>query len=278
VAVFFDSNDDFRYGWKCAAYAGVFFLTLALVVLLLPTPPRDADLLFLLGLNSLALFVPSVVGMLFMSRFVDHVPVETFGVGLHARWSRELLMGMAVAALLLLGLLGGCAAVGSLDVRWTGSTSIFGYILAMAGVLLLAAANEELIFRGYPMQTLMKGIGAWPAVLVMSGLFGLMHLRNPNASAVGIINTVLAGIMLSAAYLKTRSLWFPFGIHVGWNIGLGLVLGFPLSGIGLASLWTSRVAGHATMLGGSYGPEGGVLATFLFVGGTAAVCAIRNRP
>ena len=81
------------------------------------------------------------------------------------------------------------------------------------------------------MQTLIKELARGPPLAFMSILFGLAHANNPNASALGIINTILAGILLSVGYLKTRSLWFPYGLHFGWNAGLGLVLGFSLSGI-----------------------------------------------
>jgi hypothetical protein len=66
----------------------------------------------------------------------------------------------------------------------------------------------------------------------------------------------------------------PYAIHVGWNVGLGYVFGFPLSGIDLASLWTTGIAGSETILGGGYGPEGGLLATFVF--GAAAVIVQRH--
>jgi hypothetical protein len=109
----------------------------------------------------------------------------------------------------------------------------------------------------------------------MSMLFGALHMDNPNATWLGALNTVLAGILLSLAYVRTQSLWLPYGIHVGWNVGLGFVLGFPLSGIDLASLWTTGIAGSDTILGGGYGPEGGLLATFIFA--AAALTAHRRR-
>jgi hypothetical protein len=114
-------------------------------------------------------------------------------------------------------------------------------------------------------------MGKWPAVMTMSVIFGAMHLNNPNSSLLGSVNTVVAGILLSLAYVRTRSLWLPFGIHVGWNVGLGFVLGFPLSGLDLASLWTTGVAGSDTILGGGYGPEGGLLATFIFASSAVIV-------
>jgi hypothetical protein len=81
---------------------------------------------------------------------------------------------------------------------------------------------------------------------------------------------------LSVAYFKTRSLWLPYGIHLGWNLGIGFVFGFPLSGIDIPSLWTTGVAGSDTILGGDYGPEGGLLATFIFA--TAALIVYRWEP
>src|SRR5205823_1594150 len=104
-------------------------------------------------------------------------------------------------------------------------------------------------------------------------LFGAMHMKNPVSSTLGTLNTIVAGILLSLAYVRTRSLWLPYAIHVGWNVGLGFVFGFPLSGVDIASLWTTGVAGSDTILGGDYGPEGGLLATFIF--GAAAVLVER---
>ena len=65
----------------------------------------------------------------------------------------------------------------------------------------------------------------------------------------------------------------PYGIHVAWNVGLGFVFGFPLSGVDIASLWTTGVGGSDLILGGDYGPEGGLLATFAFA--TAALMVER---
>jgi hypothetical protein len=144
-------------------------------------------------------------------------------------------------------------------------------LIATLGVLLVSALNEELVFRGFPLQLLIDGLGEWPAMIGMSALFGALHFRNPNASVLGGINTIVAGVLLSLAYARTRSLWLPFALHVGWNAGLGFVLGFPLSGIDLASLWTAGTAGSETILGGGYGPEGGLLATFLFAAAAVIV-------
>jgi hypothetical protein len=56
-----------------------------------------------------------------------------------------------------------------------------------------------------------------------------------------------------------------------------MVLGFSLSGLNVASLWTTRVSGSALLLGGEYGPEGGLLGTLIFLAGAIAVWKIRIR-
>src|SRR5439155_16873113 len=50
----------------------------------------------------------------------------------------------------------------------------------------------------------------------------------------------------------------------GMEYWSGLRFGIPAIGSDLASLWTTGIAGRDTILGGGYGPEGGLLATFIF--------------
>jgi CAAX protease family protein len=282
MSLLFNDRNELRSGWKFAVYI-LFFLIiwfatgLGITILI---APYAGDLLenqlFILALNQVALLVPALGAMALTIRFVDHRPLRTFGIGLGPRWRRDFVYGIVLAAGMLAVLIGGCYAFGYVSMHWTGNKAPVSVLIATFSVLLVAAANEELVFRGFPLQLLIDGIGEWPAMLGMSILFGAMHLRNPNASLLGIVNTVVAGILLSLAYVRTRSLWMPYAIHVGWNVGLGFVFGFQLSGVDLASLWTTGTAGSETILGGGYGPEGGLLATFIF--GTAALIVNKNGP
>jgi len=278
--IFFNQRSDLRSGWKFACYVAVFlplWLALAIALSLAAPPGIEESDLGVMGLNSIAFFIPAVLATLFMARFVDHVPVMTFGVGFHERWAAVFSMGVVIAAGMLLLVLAGAALFGDIDMMWTASEFSFGALAATFAILAVAAASEEMLFRGYPLQTLMTGIGPWPAMLLMSCLFGFVHIQNPNASALGVSNTVLAGVMLSLAYWRTRSLWLPYGIHLAWNVGLGVIAGFPLSGLDIASFWTTRVSGPPEILGGAYGPEGGGLGTLAFVAGTVAVWVTRFR-
>jgi uncharacterized protein len=281
MSIFLNSKHELRSGWKLAAYVGFFLIILtgAGLAVSMALSGRAASGLVqsqvgLLALNGITLFVPAVGAMWLTVRFMDHRPLRAFGIGFVPGWQRHFLFGIGVAAGMLSVLIGGCYAFGYVSMHWTGGQVSPGVLLATCSAILLAALNEELVFRGFPLQLLIEGIGEWPAIIAMSALFGALHLNNPNASFLGILNTILAGILMSLAYVRTRSLWMPYAIHAGWNLGLGFVFGFPLSGIDIPSLWTTGTAGSETILGGDYGPEGGLLATFLFA--TAAVIVERH--
>ena len=133
-------------------------------------------------------------------------------------------------------------------------------------VLIFGALAEEMMFRGYPFQRLEEAIGPVGAIAVFSVLFGLVHLTNPNASVWGLINTVLIGVVLAVAYLRTRALWLPWGLHFGWNAMLGLVYGLPVSGLRLFNVVVHSTAkGPQWLTGGSYGIEAGAPAAMAAV-------------
>ena len=87
-------------------------------------------------------------------------------------------------------------------------------------------------------------------------MFGVVHLANPGASLWGLINTILIGVLLSIAYLRTRALWLPWGIHFGWNFALGLLFGLPVSGLRIFNVMVrTTVSGPPWVTGGNYGVE-----------------------
>jgi membrane protease YdiL (CAAX protease family) len=136
-----------------------------------------------------------------------------------------------------------------------------------AGFLVIAssAAAEELLFRGYGLQQLMRGTHPWGAVIFSAGVFGLVHASNPNSSNVGIVNTALFGVLFGLPLLRQRSLWLPAGMHFGWNFSLAC-LGANVSGLTIRLTGLEIVpVGPAVWSGAEYGPEASLLTTFAVV-------------
>jgi len=207
-----------------------------------------------------------VSGALCMAIF-DSGSLADLGLRLHPGALRNLVSGIIAASL--------GAALTALPAVWLGCarfvtasvpTAPGGDIATPAAplvplLLFCGAAGEEIAFRGFPLQYLMRGYGAWPGILGIGVLFGLVHLGNPGVTPLAALNTAGFGILFGAALLRTRSLWLPIGMHFGWNVTLPF-LGVPLSGL------TIKVTGHRLIWnagelwsGGSYGPEAGLPAT-----------------
>ena len=124
----------------------------------------------------------------------------------------------------------------------------------------LVAVIEEFLLRGYTQFTLARGIGFWPAAVVLSALFAYAHLRNPGETPLGILTVALIGLFWCFTLQRTGSLWFALGLHASWDWAESYFYGVPDSGgMSPGHLLNSSSQGPAWLSGGSVGPEGSVL-------------------
>jgi membrane protease YdiL (CAAX protease family) len=185
-------------------------------------------------------------------------------------WLRDLIIGSAVGVASLVVAVGIAAGASGLrfSINEAGVTSMGRSMLGSALLLIVAALAEEALFRGYPLQTFSRARLAWIGVLLTLLLFGYVHLQNPNVvPGASFANTALAGLWLAVAYLRTRSLWLPLGVHWAWNWAQGWLFGLPISGLNLVShpLLKATDNGPSWLTGGSYGIEGGLACTISLV-------------
>jgi membrane protease YdiL (CAAX protease family) len=126
-------------------------------------------------------------------------------------------------------------------------------------VFLFVGWNEELLSRGYHLQTLTSGLNLFWGVAISSAIFGVMHLGNPGATWVSAAGIFFAGLFLALGYVVTKQLWLPIGLHLGWNFFEGVVFGFPVSGLDIYHLLRITVSGPELWTGGAFGPEAGLV-------------------
>ena len=127
---------------------------------------------------------------------------------------------------------------------------------------LMVGFYEEFLTRGYTQYTLTQVVGFWPAAVLLSAGFGVLHLENPGESWVGILGAVLIGFFFCLTLRRTGNLWFAIGFHTSWDWAESYFYSVPDSG-GMAPghLLHSSFHGPNWLTGGSVGPEGSV---FLF--------------
>ncbi len=145
--------------------------------------------------------------------------------------------------------------------QWRGVAAHFD-VAPMLAASILAAVGEELAFRGALFRILEESFGTGTGLVVSAALFGLLHALNPGATVVSTTAIALeAGVLLAAAYALTRNLWFPIGLHLGWNFTEGGIFGVSVSG-GAAGkgIFLVSLTGRDLLTGGKFGPEASVVA------------------
>jgi membrane protease YdiL (CAAX protease family) len=243
-----------------------------------------AEALAMFG-NAAATLVSALLAGWMLMRLREHRPLGALGFAWTDRTLPELGWGMLIGAgglalgVLVLAMLGRAEFAPD-----AGSFPSYARSLTVGLILFgIAAAAEEALFRGYPFQVLVRGIGMWPATLLASAGFAYAHKFNPGIGSIALANIFLAGVLLSLAYLRTRSLWFATAVHLGWNWTMASVLDLPVSGLRIfdTPYYDAHLERPYWLTGGPFGPEGGAMATLTFVVMLAAVLklpAVREAP
>jgi CAAX protease family protein len=278
---FVNKEGHLRSGWRLTFFAIAFLVCaklFGLIASFLASAahlPSQGSVDFLIGavvLLSSATLVGWACGAIF-----EELSFRAMGWWPHRGWWKNLMLGSVIGAASLLLAAGLTAITRGIKFSFnpSGTTSIGKTLIVSGVVFVLAGAGEEALFRGYPLQTLTRAKLAWLGVLLTSVPFAVVHLANPNATlGFTFVNTAFAGIWLAAAYLRTRSLWFPLGLHWSWNWTQASLLGLPVSGISRiapAPLLHAMNAGPDWLTGGAYGIEGGAACTFALIISTLVV-------
>lgn len=171
--------------------------------------------------------------------------------------------GLSIGAgfgFLLFSLIVGVAAL--LDVyNIVGPGGIDQVVPSLIAIAIMPGFMEELLFRGILFHFLERFGGSWFALALTSALFGLAHIFNDNATALSSFAiAVEAGVLLGGAYMLTRSLWMPIGLHAAWNFTQGEIYDVPVSGFDQQGLVTAKLSGAEILSGGAFGLEASIIA------------------
>jgi len=281
--VFFNQFERLRSGWRFMIFLAVFIFISAVVGSAAKTffrlifPGYATGLPGFLVVNGLLSLIAALFIGWLCGKYLEGLPFRALGAWFTKGWLRNLGVGIVVGSASL-GLAVIFAAIyGDLSFRLNSgqqSSAIFVRLGISLLVFAAAAAFEEAFFRGYMLQTFSRSGLAWLAILLTSIFFGIVHLNNPNAGPFSTINTVLAGIWFGVAYLKTRDLWFAFGMHLMWNWTQGAIFGIEVSGltdITTPALLEEIDRGPSWITGENYGIEGGIACTIALILSTTLI-------
>lgn len=262
-----------RSGWRVLTFASIALLPrIAAALVARPeTAATKPEAVFEVSGTMIVAYLALILWVALVSwfclHFLERMPFAALGYALHRGWWRDVLLGLAGSVLMIVVIVALQTLSGGTQLHFNplGWRALLSGFTFASGLLLVAATFEEIVFRGYAFQTLLRDVPVVVPIALLALLFGLAHWSNPSRTLLSTINTALAGVWLAVAYLKTRSLWFPTALHFGWNWAMGLCFGLPVSGMQLRNSWLVSTNHEPLWLtGGNYGCEGGLSATVIF--------------
>jgi CAAX protease family protein len=138
-----------------------------------------------------------------------------------------------------------------------------GFAIFWVAFFVLVGLVEEFFLRGYTQYTLSRGLGFWPAALMLSAAFGAMHLSNQGEDKVGALGAAIIGLFFCLTLKRTGNLWFAVGLHASWDWGETFLFSVPNSGmVAPGHMLNSHFQGPGWLTGGSVGPEASI---FVFI-------------
>lgn len=270
----FVGSNGIRAGWRFCMFLVLYFAAGQLLNPLLDKVhfPDRAFTWSSLLLNCLLDFA-FVSAIAFVMSRIERRHFSTYGLPLVKNAPRLLLRGalwgFVPSALILVPifLAHGCSFHG-LALR--GRDLAF-FAVVWAGTMLVLGFGEEFLFRGYALKTLAEGIGFWPAAVLLSSLFGFVHLiLKPKEDWIDPISVALYGLFWCLTLKRTGSLWFAVGFHAASDYADMIVFAEPNTGNNgqpiPGHLLDIQFHGPDWLTGGPRGTEGSLLVFVVLAG------------
>lgn len=224
-----------------------------------------------LWIITLILFILTVIITFAFRRWVDRKSFISLGLKLEGHGQEAIAGGMfgvfiiSGASLLL-------KATG--DLKWIEIIFDPRMLFLAFGSAVLVAFYEELIFRGYILNSLMDSFPKWLALLISALLFMIFHWTT--LGFFPLVNMLIFGLILGLNYIYTRNLWFSICFHIGWIFMAGPVLGFS-GDESFQTLLQTEMNGDENITGGTSGLEGSVLLTAISLLSLVALYLILHK-
>jgi len=265
VETIFLGPNGIRAGWRAALYVAFFVLIEVALQALIALDPfaSVADLLRtpeMLLIRELVL-IAGALGAAQIMALLERRKIGAYGIPWRGAFSARFWQGTVWGIVQL-------SVIMLLIAAWHGYTfgglalgegAAFDYALRWVAFFLAVGFAEEFLFRGYLQFTLAEGMGFWPTALLLSFIFGAVHLHNPGEGVVGAMSVFTIGMFLCLTLRRTGDLWLAIGWHAAFDFGETYLYSVPNSGLVMPGhLLAASLHGARWLTGGSVGPEGSV--------------------
>lgn len=227
MRLFFNVSGRMRLGWRLVLFViSVFLFSILLSPLayLWGWTFRYKGIPIEIKIDPWIVFLGVLLASIISVKYLDKRPLGSLGLKLHGAWWKEFFLGVCLGVFLfLLSSLLSLALAQQSSFKFKKdlvAEDLWSYFLSLIENA-RGAIGEELLFRGFPLQALIEGIGIVPALFVSSALFGLGHLQEQGW--LGVVWAGGVGMLLAVSYLKTKALWMSIGVHFSWSYSVWLL-------------------------------------------------------
>lgn len=288
-SIFVNKNSKLRSGWKIASTFVSFFVAniiismIAIIILTVIVVAKKQ-----VSLNDLEPYINSLTKIntsfgIFLAfiqcicmilavwlfwKLFDKKPIREIGLINIKKGYKDLFKGLAFGALSMILVFIILIVSGNISLQSPLSNPNFNISLLIQLVFFIfVGINEEMFSRGYCMTVLRQTGNTWIVLIVSSIIFSVMHSLNPSMSIISYVNLFLVGLLFAYMFLRSNNLWLPIGYHITWNYFQGNIFGFQVSGLSTESLYKLNTPVNNIITGGGFGPEGGLVVTFIIIVG-----------
>ena len=193
-------------------------------------------------------------------------PLAQQGLPVRSGWLQEVGTGAAIGWAMAIACLLPLALVGRVALRFTFNSYSILWLVVEAAYFALATLALQIAFRGYPFQRAIAAIGELPAALTLSVVYGIWQAWISGSTHASVAVSIVLGLLLAMAYLRTRALWLPWGLHFGWMASRALLFGLPVENVGLHSpVIQGEAVGPAWFTGADFGTDSSWFAFFIIL-------------
>jgi CAAX protease family protein len=264
--IVFKGSHGVRAGWRFLAFVAMlvglnFLVGSAFESLFKALHVSDAWLNQLapgqMMLDELAFGIPVVIATLVMA-LLERRSMLSYGfqptAAARPRFMEGIVLGAVAPAIVMVLML----AFNGMQIHGLGlrGTQWIVYPFGWLAVMLMVGFFEEAAFRGYGLFALARGLGFWPAAVILTLLFGAAHLGKQGENAVDIGSVLFLGFFMCLTLWKTGSLWLAAGFHFAFDYMQFFVIGTPNgSQHPVGTLLNASFNGPAWVNGGPLGTE-----------------------
>lgn len=207
-----------------------------------------------------------IITSILLWKLLDKKNIKDMGITNIKNGKKELLTGLIMGAVSITVV---CIALLLLkQVKLTNSISSPNISVSpVIGLITftLVGFGEEIFGRAYVMSVLKQTKNKWAIIIISSAIFSALHLFNNSIGILPVINLFIVGVLFGYMFMKSRNVWMPIGFHITWNYFQGYIWGFQVSGNEVKGLYQVEIVANNYINGGQFGPEGGLVVTFILL-------------